>query len=116
MATGLEDRKGKFSLAAAWNGSGAEPANTTGTISHPGMATVAFHLSGTFTGTLTWEATTDGTNYEGVNGTKLSSGVKAATATAAGIYLLPAAGFASVRARCSAFTSGPIVITALASV
>jgi len=76
---------------------------------------VAFQVSGTFVGTVTFEGTVDGTNWVAVevqSATDVS--VTATTATAAGIHFLTPAIYASVRARVSAYTSGEITVVGLA--
>ncbi len=74
---------------------------------------VAFQFTGTFTATATFESTVDGTNWVATGAFPISeSGTAATTAAAAGIWRVRAAGLAAVRARCSAFTSGPMVCTA----
>lgn len=78
-----------------------------------GSRTVAFQVSGTFDATITFESTVDGTNYVAIGAYPISgSGTAATTATAAGIYRIPAAGLAAVRARCTAFTSGTVDVVA----
>lgn len=81
---------------------------------------MAWGITGTFTATLTFEATVDGTNWFAwsaiANGANAGSTRNfASTATAAGIFQMNVAGFAAVRARCSAFTSGTAVVTAKTS-
>jgi hypothetical protein len=115
MATGLEDRKLVKTLTAAWNGTGAEPSNTTATLNHPGMGTASFQIGGAGSSTLTWEASVNGSVFESIPAMKLSTGVKATTATATGIYLVPAAAFQYVRARCSTYVAD-VTVTAISSV
>lgn len=78
----------------------------------PGVGSVAFQVTGTFTATITFEASVDGTNYVAVPATNLVSGAKATTATAAGIYLVHAPGVRYTRARVSAYTDGAVVVSA----
>ena len=80
-------------------------------------AAVAFAVTGTFSATLTFEATLDGTNWFAYSA--LAPGVGAATsrvytATVAttGLWQINAAGFSAVRVRCSAYTSGTAAIYA----
>ena len=112
----IEDRRDSKSLTAAWDGTGTEPDNTTLTLNHQGMGTVTFQLSGTFSATITFEGTVNGTDWEAVPATRLSNNAKATTATAAGIYLLPGAAFMYMRARQSARVSGTTVVHGRASV
>jgi hypothetical protein len=110
-----DDRRVRGSLTDDWDGTGAEPADTAVTINHPGMGSVACQLSGTFVGTVTFEVSVNGTDYVAIQATALASGALATTATAGGIFLIPAVGMSYVRARCSAFTSGPIEVILLAT-
>lgn len=83
-----------------------------------GFSQVVLQVSGTFSGTITWEATVDGTNWIAVALADLNSTTRAraTTATAVGLYLLDTiAGLQKVRARVSAYTSGNITVTANAS-
>jgi hypothetical protein len=106
-------------LAADWRTTtslGAAEADLT--INRPGMGALTFQLSGTFTATVTFEVTDmngSSPSWVAVPATNVNTGVAATTATAAGIYRLDASGFQRVRARCSAFTSGPIDVVANAS-
>jgi hypothetical protein len=72
---------------------------------------VTFAITGTFSATITFEATLDGTNWfaysaiaPGAN--SATTRVYNTTAAATGIWQMNAAGFSAVRARCSAYTSG----------
>ena len=74
---------------------------------------VTFQLTGTWTGTVTFEGTLlDGASFTSVLATLLSSGVAAATATATGIYRIDATGLLQVQARFSTASSGTVVVTA----
>jgi predicted secreted protein len=80
------------------------------------IATASFQISGTFVGTVTFEATTDGQNWVTVSVLPPGGpGTAVTTATAAGLWRLQVAGFLKARARCSAYTSGTIVVTARTS-
>lgn len=72
---------------------------------------VAVQLAGTFTATVTFEGTVDGTNYLATAAFPVATGAAVTTATVPGIWQVPSAGFVVVRARCSAFTSGTITTT-----
>ncbi len=73
---------------------------------------VAFQLTGTFSGTVTFEGTIDGTNWVATQVFPVGSSTGATTATAAGIWRMNATGLKSCRARCSTYTSGTVVVTA----
>lgn len=83
-----------------------------------GGAGATFQVAGTFVGTVTWEATIDGTNWIGVAVADLASTTRARTltTTAPGLLLLDGVrGVQLVRARVSAWTSGTITVTGSAS-
>lgn len=73
---------------------------------------VLFQVIGTFVGTITFEASLDGTNWHAVLCYHAGTGVSATTTTATGLYLLHTAGLGLVRARISAYTSGSITVEA----
>lgn len=76
-----------------------------------GAGSAAVQLTGTFSGTVTFEVTVDGTNWVAVEMTTPAGAAAATTATGAGIFVAPVAGYRKFRARCSAYTSGTIVTT-----
>ena len=80
-----------------------------------GLATVIFTVTGTFVGTITFEATEDGTNYTGINVLQAGSNTLGSTTTTTGTFVGSCTGFINVRARISAYTSGSITVTAHAS-
>lgn len=71
---------------------------------------ITFDISGTFTGTLTFEGTSNGTTWRTISVTKLSDGTTATTATAAGQFSATNAGLLRVRVRATAWTSGMAVV------
>jgi hypothetical protein len=75
--------------------------------------TLTAQISGITTATVTWEATTDGTNYKGFLMAPTTTEVKALTSTADGIYRGTVSGFVAVRARISAWTAGPVIVTGI---
>lgn len=65
-----------------------------------GLSTVCVQLSGTLTSvTVYFEGNVDKTNWIGVLGWNRNTGVKALTATAAGLYVFDVAGLSQFRAR-----------------
>lgn len=70
---------------------------------------VTIQLSGTFTATVQFEATPDGTNWRAILGYPIPTGAGATNATAGGTWQFNTAGLKFIRARCSAFTSAPTV-------
>lgn len=76
---------------------------------------VAVQVTGTFTATITWQVTVDGTNWVNAMMTPTATGTAAATATAAGVYLGNFPGCKAFRANITAFTSGAITAYAVAA-
>lgn len=98
--------------AAAATGNGAAL-----DISQPGkggFSTVVFQLTGTFTATVTFEGTVDGTNWGAIQVVPTATGTAATTATGTGLFRADVRGLAKVRARVSAYTSGNVTVEALA--
>lgn len=81
-----------------------------------GASTVAFDLRGTFVATLQFEASIDGTNFFAIQSLPTTPGALVTSATAVGSWQADVAGYAQVRVRCSAFTSGTVNVTIRASV
>ena len=79
--------------------------------------TVIFQITGTFTGTLSFETSLDGTNYVALgvlNVGAVSPATFVTSATAAGIFTMTqptARGISDIRIRMSAYTSGSAVVT-----
>jgi hypothetical protein len=71
----------------------------------PSVGEVAVQLFGTFTATVTFEGTVDGTNWVAMNMVPAASATGASTATTAGFWSTDTRGLAGLRARVSAFTS-----------
>ena len=65
----------------------------------PSVGSVGIQVTGTFSATITFEATVDGTNYVTYALSDLSTAARTS------------GGYAAVRARCSAYTSGSPVLT-----
>lgn len=78
-----------------------------------GYAWMTVDVSGTFTATLTFEGTIDGTNWFAVGLQPWAGGALATTATAAGQFKLPTDLLLDkFRARVSAWTSGAVTAKA----
>ena len=77
----------------------------------PSSGAVAVQISASFSATITFEATVDSTNWVAFNMTPSNSATPASTATAAGGWSASTGGYAGIRARCSAYTSGSPVVT-----
>ena len=98
----------------------ASAADTAATVSgFPSPGELAVQLvdateGGSWSGTVTFEVTVDGTNwasYELYPSTDLAASALTATATADGIFLGKSNGFSGFRARFSTATSGTVNIT-----
>lgn len=72
---------------------------------------VGVQVTNTFSATLTFEMTIDGTNWVAVQTQSVTTGTVATTATATGIYKFDVVGALSVRVRASAYTSGTATVT-----
>lgn len=81
-----------------------------------GHATAMIDIRGTFVGTVVFEGTVDGTNYLALAAYNLVTGAYVASATAAVNVALSCAGYRRIRVRCSAFTSGSIVVAIRATI
>jgi hypothetical protein len=76
------------------------------------ISSVTLAVSGTFTGTLTFEGTSDNSTWFTLSGTKLSDGSSATTTTATGQFSFNNSGLLGVRARATAAMTGTAVVTA----
>jgi hypothetical protein len=96
---GAAEAQVRIDLATSW-----------GAVSQP-VGRVVVQLVGTFSGTVTLEATVDGTNWVSLWGNVLATGTAAATLTAAGALQAVVPSVVAVRARMSTYTSGSCVAT-----
>lgn len=80
-----------------------------------GKSGIAIQVTGTFVGTLQFEGTVDGTNWQPINGVGAGSVSIAQTTTVPGIFRLTPAGLAQVRVNATAFTTGLAVVSIRAS-
>lgn len=76
-----------------------------------GYASVAFQFTGTWSGTITFEGSVDGTTYQALNATPTNSSSATTTATSNGVWTGSVGGLRYARARFSTYTSGTAVIT-----
>lgn len=76
------------------------------------VAAITLQVSGTFTGTLTFESTSDGSNWLTTQVTDLSDQSGATTTTAAGQFAFANVGLVGVRARATAFSGGVADVSA----
>jgi hypothetical protein len=94
-------------------GSTCSPTTSACAIFQPGSASsISITTTGTFSATLTLEATTDGINWVTVQGTNVADG-SASTIPANGITIaLANVGYLQVRVRASAYVSGTVRVSA----
>ena len=67
---------------------------------------VTLQVSGTFSGTLTFEGTTDGTNWVSIQMMALGTGLPSTTTTTTGQFSLVNTGLVGIRARMTSYSSG----------
>lgn len=79
----------------------------------PSVGSVAVKVTGNWTGTLAFEVTVDGSNWDSVNATPLNSsgGPVITTTTANGLWGVSVFGYQAFRVRASAWTAGTAVVT-----
>ena len=97
---------------------GADAETATVGLAEGDKSDVVFQLvdAGAWNGTITFQATLDGTNYVSVLATPSTSGTAAATTTAAGIFRINASGYLAVRAKVTTYAAGSMDVTASVSV
>jgi hypothetical protein len=78
-------------------------------------SSLAIQLSGTWTGTITFECSSDGGNFIALNGIAVNGTAIISTATANGIYRFNVAGLIKVQVRFSTATSGTPIVQFIAS-
>jgi hypothetical protein len=81
-------------------------------LANAAISSVTLQVSGTFTGTLTFEGTSDNSTWFTLSGTKLSDGSSATTTTGTGQFSFNNSGLLGVRARATAAMTGTAVVTA----
>lgn len=88
----------------------------TVTLSLTGHSGASAQVTGTWVGTLTFEASLDGTTWTAINAVSASTSSPQTTTTVNGLYRLTPAGTQQMRVNMTAFTSGSAVILVRASV
>lgn len=73
-----------------------------------GHATAAIQVTGTWSATITFQGTVDGTNYVSVQAVNPADGSVQTTTTANGVFIVPCAGLQAVRTNITAYTSGNV--------
>ncbi len=82
--------------------------NDAVTIGCVDAGTVGVSLQGTWTGTVTFEATLDNSNWVAIKGTPLASVTSASTSTSTGIFQVPVSGMNLFRVRLSTAGTGSL--------
>ncbi len=77
------------------------------------VKSVTLQVNGTFSGTLTFEGTSDGTNWFSVSMAKLSAGTSSTTTTTTGQFSLVNSGLTGIRARMTSYASGTASVWAV---
>lgn len=72
---------------------------------------VGVQVTGTYSGTLQFEVTIDGTNYVALPALNINTGAEATTTTGTGIFRFDVVGILMVRVRSTAWTSGTATVT-----
>lgn len=80
-------------------------------LSVTGVGGVGVQVTGTFSGTLTFEGSLDGVTYTTLSLTPINSTTAVTTATAAGVWSGGVGGLSVVRVRMSSYTSGTATVT-----
>lgn len=84
-------------------------------VGFPSSGHVSVQITGTFSGTITFEATCDNTNWVAASmipvGQQPAYATAVTSATATGIWSAPTYAYTGFRARCSTYTSGSPAIT-----
>jgi hypothetical protein len=102
---------GPVSITAVDAGNACSVAAACANFQVGSVPSLTLQVSGTFTGTLTFEATSDGTNWLAIGLVNPATGASATTTTAPGQFALPNWGIVRVRVRATAFTSGSASVT-----
>lgn len=102
-------------LQNAVSASGNGTALTVTSGEEGGYATCSFQVSGTFSATVDFEATVDGTNWVGLETVSAAdSGTVGTSTSSAGIYRATVLGLLQVRARVTWTSGTSVTVTALA--
>lgn len=90
-------------------------ANEETRLSGDGYGTVGYQITGTWSGTITFEGTVTGATWVSITGYSRATGTGATTTTANGVFVVSSGGLRYVRARMSSYTSGNAFVQGLAS-
>jgi|ERR1700683_4314902 len=89
--------------------------NEPATIACPLLATVGLRLSGTWVGTVQVLGSFDGVNFNFISASPFPTGAAVASITANGNYFVPVGNYVAIQVLASAYTSGNIGVTMIAS-
>lgn len=109
---------GNITAVNASPSSGAGTANSSVALTLNGATGVAFDVRGTFTATLSFQGTIDGTNWFTLTAVAAGGGQNSAattSATSAGVWTAPCGGFVQARMTATAYTSGTATVTVRAT-
>lgn len=87
----------------------------TVTLAVNGRAGLGIQVTGTFVATVVFEATIDGTLWFGILGSPTIAGADVSTTSAPGAWRAGAGTYTSMRVRCTAYTSGTVNVTLVAT-
>jgi hypothetical protein len=96
--------------------SGSITTNQSVSINSQGTATTMFAVTGSWTGTLVFEGSVDGTNFVAVSAENTSTGTLVASTTANGTFSVSSAGYQLVRIRGNTVATGSAAIAINAAV
>lgn len=91
------------------SGSTCTPTDCTSVVLPPNASSAAISLSGTFSATVQFEVSADGSNFVSANAAPQPSGAVVTSATGTGTWTIPVAGMMVLRARVSSYASGTVV-------
>jgi hypothetical protein len=86
-------------------------ANDYADIPVSGQGAVGIQLSGTWAGTVSFQASVDGTNYLPMNLLPVNSGTASTTTTTSNIFLANVSGLSVVRVKLTTTSSGTVVVS-----
>lgn len=72
------------------------------------MSVAGVHITGTFSATVNFEGSIDGSSWFAISALNISTGASATTATAAGVFQLDVSAITALRARISSWASGSV--------
>lgn len=109
----MPQQAGSIAHAYCQNAAAADGNGTA--VDVTGYTNLAFQVTGTFSATVNFEATIDGTNYVALSVWDTPTNTRVTTATAAGLFYVAVGALWQVRARISGYASGTVTVLARAS-